>query len=151
LLVGHSGDVTALAMDPTSPSFATAGDDKTLRVTPIYAPAIDISGTDFVCHLWLLQVWCARRHALLGVAELPGSAGRSVAISPQGNSIAVGLANGSFAIYDPDSLELVRNSLLPPARSASLSLCLSNLCLSNHCSACAACYANAATVGCDHR
>ena len=49
----HSGDVGGLAVDPTSPSFATAGDDKSLRF------------------------WCTRRHTLLGVAELP-AAGRAV-------------------------------------------------------------------------
>jgi WD40 repeat protein len=66
---GHTGDVAGLAFDATSPSFVTAGEDKSLRL------------------------WCLRRHTLLAMTDLPGVA-KSVAISPRGDFIVVGLAVG---------------------------------------------------------
>ena len=85
LVRGHSGDVSGLAVDPTSPSFATVADDKTLRI------------------------WCTRRHTLLAMAELPAP-GRAVAISAHGDTIAVGLASGGIVVFDPDSLQVLHHT-----------------------------------------
>jgi WD40 repeat protein len=78
---GHSADVSGLALDSASPSFATCADDKTLRL------------------------WCLRRGSLLGISQLP-VAGRACAISPHGDTIVVGLSSGGLQAHDADSLRV---------------------------------------------
>ena len=99
---GHSAAVSGLALDPASPSFATAGDDKTLRCVE-RTPGPQIATTS-----WLVvacRLWCLQRSAALSVCALP-AAGRAVAISPQGDAVVVGLSSGGLQVHDPDSLQV---------------------------------------------
>mmetsp|Transcript_43623 Transcript_43623/g.70852 ORF Transcript_43623/g.70852 Transcript_43623/m.70852 type:complete len:523 (+) Transcript_43623:877-2445(+) len=75
----YQGEVWGLGVHPSQPVFATAGDDKTLRLYDL------------------------KTHKLLCIRGLP-AAGRSLAFSPDASSIAVGLIDGRMLIVDSPSL-----------------------------------------------
>ena len=79
---GHSADVWGLAIDPCSPSYVTAGDDRTVRS------------------------WCIKRNTMLCKAALPAAC-KTVAVSPDGRVVAVGLESGALFILELDGLTIV--------------------------------------------
>jgi microtubule-associated protein-like 6 len=83
LVQGHGmGEVWGLATHPSEQKYATASDDKTLRI------------------------WDAPSRKQIAKKDLTRAA-RSVAYSPDGSLIAIGYINGSFSVHKTDSLDEV--------------------------------------------
>ncbi|CAM9239808.1 unnamed protein product, partial [Chrysoparadoxa australica] len=84
LTTGHSRSVAGLAPHPKLPGvYATAGEDK------------------------LLAIWDARERSLVRHTHLPVP-GRSVAFSPDGKLIAVGMMKGALAVLDAAKLRVLK-------------------------------------------
>lgn len=83
IVQGHSsGELWGLACHPSKDEFATACDDKTVRV------------------------WSAQQKKMLGMRKVNGEA-RSVAYNSSGTLIAVGCLNGSLLVCDSETLKEV--------------------------------------------
>jgi len=83
IMHGHSeGDIWGLAAHPEEDLFVTGSDDSTVRV------------------------WSVSSKTVVKKASLAGPV-RSVAYSPNGDKIAVGMKNGEFAILNSKSLQIL--------------------------------------------
>jgi WD40 repeat protein len=79
---GHyRGELWGLAVHPLREEFATCGDDKTLRI------------------------WSIKSHQQLDMRVMPDAA-RSIAYSPTGTVLCVGMVDGSMALIDCQSAAL---------------------------------------------
>jgi len=79
---GHyRGELWGLAVHPLREEFATCGDDKTLRI------------------------WSIKSHQQLDMRVMPDAA-RSIAYSPTGSVLCVGMVDGSMALIDCQSAAL---------------------------------------------
>lgn len=56
-----------------------------------------------------IRLWNSESHRLVKSTEIPVAA-RSAAYHPSGNTVAIGLSNGSFIVLESPSLRLVRAS-----------------------------------------